>query len=160
MQTYPPSGSSISRSPCSPTFVQTEALSSITARATDPADGSLPHSLNPPSIRWSPDGWSRSSRCNGHSKARTASCKFALPSSTATWATAWLGSLQSRRTDVAWRGCSSRPHHCSRPHEAQLIYRSRRCGRFRRGSQPMEARLTDRRINLKQLVERLKFLGR
>jgi hypothetical protein len=44
---------------------QTEALSSITARATEPADGSLPHSLNPPSIRSSPDGWSRSSRCNG-----------------------------------------------------------------------------------------------
>ena len=77
------------------------------AHATDPAVGLLRHSPNPPSIPLSRGAWSKSSKCNGRSSARTACCKFARPSSTATRANAWLGNLQSRHNHIASPGCSS-----------------------------------------------------
>jgi len=109
LQTCPPSVSSISRSPCSPTFVQTEALSSITARATEPADGSASslaesvidslvarRMVKTQQMQWSLQG-----------VHRILQVRAAVLSGDLSNRSAWQPPKPTH--DIAWRGCSSRP---------------------------------------------------
>ena len=67
------------------TCARTPPASPTTVNAAAPVRPSPPRSSNPPSTRWCPSAWSKSSRCGGHPAAPTCCSRSAPGSSTTTW---------------------------------------------------------------------------